>query len=681
MGFRLNIKGQLNSIHLAEAKALWPLFEAVVNSIQSIEDSPNKTCGKIEIYAQREDTGEIRLDDGKPDKDEPLEKFESFTIADNGLGFNTKNYESFQTAYSMHKISKGCKGIGRFLWLKAFDSVEIKSVFAENGKFYNRTFSFTADGIEPEDDNLKETESQENCTQITLKNFMPRYRNAAPVELNVVAKKIIEHCLLFFVTGNCPEIVLRDDQKTINLNRYFDEKIKDSICQDKFSVKEKQFRIYHLHFPSGVMNHELHLSANMQDVCAVDLKKYIPNLQKKIAPENGEMPFYYVGYITSPYLDSIVNTTRTEFDFDERHGQTSLFGVSEEDILSTAVEFVKAYLSDDLKNIDAQKRDEIDRFVAEERPTYRYMLHKRPNVYDEIPANLKPEALELELHKQLQKWEREIKKQSVELEEAAKEAVKKEDASYKKVFETYWESITEISKTSLAEYVTRRKTLLKLLEDALTVQKNGLFKKEEVIHSLICPMQHTSNDVQFEEMNLWVIDERLAYHKFLASDKTLKSMPLISSESCKEPDIAVFDHAFAYSDSDEPFNSVTIIEFKKPDNDNKNPINQVGEYVNKIRQGLKKKLNGQSFNVTEGTVFRCYIICDLTDKMRTHCKNSSLLVTPDNLGYSGYNQSRHSYIEVISYEKLLGDAKKRNEIFFEKLFGPMPGKMSHMPEK
>ena len=114
-------------------------------------------------------------------------------------------------------------------------------------------------------------------------------------------------------------------------------------------------------------------------------------------------------------------------------------------------------------------------------------------------------------------------------------------------------------------------------------------KKEEVIHSLICPMQHTSNDVQFEEMNLWVIDERLAYHKFLASDKTLKSMPLISSESCKEPDIAVFDHAFAYSDSDEPFNSVTIIEFKKPDNDNKNPINQVGEYVDKIRQGLKKK--------------------------------------------------------------------------------------------
>lgn len=33
MEFLLNIKGQLNNIHLAEAKALWPLFEAVVNSL------------------------------------------------------------------------------------------------------------------------------------------------------------------------------------------------------------------------------------------------------------------------------------------------------------------------------------------------------------------------------------------------------------------------------------------------------------------------------------------------------------------------------------------------------------------------------------------------------------------------------------------------------------------------
>ena len=32
--FTLDIKGQLNNMRLSDAKALWPLFEAVVNSIQ-----------------------------------------------------------------------------------------------------------------------------------------------------------------------------------------------------------------------------------------------------------------------------------------------------------------------------------------------------------------------------------------------------------------------------------------------------------------------------------------------------------------------------------------------------------------------------------------------------------------------------------------------------------------------
>lgn len=149
-------------------------------------------------------------------------------------------------------------------------------------------------------------------------------------------------------------------------------------------------------------------------------------------------------------------------------------------------------------------------------------------------------------------------------------------------------------------------------------------------------------------LEYWVIvDERLAYHKYLASDKTLKSMPVVESSSTKEPDIAIFDQAFAYSDSDDPLTSVTIIEFKKPDNDTKNPINQIGEYIDEIKKGRKKKANGQSFNVTDGTMFRGYVICDLTDKMRTHCMNSGLAPTADNLGYSGYNQMRRAFLFII----------------------------------
>lgn len=666
--FTLDIRGQLNNIRLAESKALWPLFEAVVNSIQAIEDSPNRENGKIYISAIRELIYQESLDSNR----DILEKFESFTVSDNGIGLDSANYKSFNTAYSTLKAKKGCKGIGRFLWLKAFEEVEVESVYYENEKYYKRFFTFTPDGVQPED-NIQIIDTNTPSTKVTLKNFLSPYKHSCPVELDVIAKKLIEHCLLFFISGTCPQIILSDGiSETINLNQYFEANIKDSLHQDHFTIKDNEFVIYHLRLPEGATSHELHLCANMQEVLSVDLKKQIPDLHKKIIPNNDPIGFYYVGYVTGKYLDSIVNTTRTNFEFDENGNEISLFGTGKETLVNTAVGFVSGYLSDYLSDIEKRKREQIDAFVAQDKPTYRFLLQSRPEVYQAIPVGLKPDDLDLELHKHVQIWEREIKKQGKELEKAAENIATHEDTTYQKLFDSYWSSVTEISKTCLAEYVTRRKTLLKMLEDALTIQDNGNFKKEDVIHSLICPMRHTSDDVSFEEMNLWIVDERLAYHRYLASDKTLKSMQIIDSNSTKEPDIAIFDQAFAYSDSDEPFTTVTIVEFKKPDNDSKNPINQVGEYVDLIRSGKKKKANGQSFSITEGTLFRCYVICDLTDKMRTHCLNSSLLPTADNMGYTGFNPYRHMYTEVISYNKLLTDARKRNEILFDKLFTPTP---------
>lgn len=672
MGFLFDIKGQLSTIRLADSNALWPLFEAVVNSIQSIEDSPNKDCGKIVIHAHRKTSNQFGLE-----SKEPLGRFESFSITDNGIGLDAENYRSFNTAYSTLKVQKGCKGIGRFLWLKAFDSVKIKSVFVEDKSFFCREFTFTSDGIAPED-NQAETSVQELSTTIRLSNFHTNYQNAAPVELEAVAKRIIEHCLPFFISEKCPEIILLDDESApIKLNQYYAENVKDSLHQDRFTLNDVDFTIYHLRLPEGFSGHELHLCANMQEVRSVELKKYIPNLQKKIIPNDDSGGFFYVGYIVSGYLDSRVNTTRTDFDFDENYGQISFFGTGEESVLTTAIEYIKGYLADYLSDIDQKKRRQIKNFVQQDRPTYRYLLQMKPEIYDSIPAGLKPDALELELHKAVQAWETEIKKQGLELEKAVKNQVAGSDITYQQLFDRYWSSITEISKTSLAEYVTRRKTLLALLEDALTIQENGLFKKEDVIHSLICPMRHTSDDIPFEEMNLWVIDERLAYHRFLASDKTIQSLPDIDSRSIKELDIAVFDRAFAFSEDEAPLNTITIIEFKKPDNKKDNPLRQMGGYIDEIVAGRKKRANGLAFGDCSRTCFRCYAICDLTTKMISLCKDAGLRMTPDGMGYYGYQSERHAYFEVISYAKLLADAKKRNQILFDKLFTPKPGEVTH----
>ena len=36
MHFTMNLKGQVNQMRLPKSKALWPLFETIVNSIQSL---------------------------------------------------------------------------------------------------------------------------------------------------------------------------------------------------------------------------------------------------------------------------------------------------------------------------------------------------------------------------------------------------------------------------------------------------------------------------------------------------------------------------------------------------------------------------------------------------------------------------------------------------------------------
>lgn len=51
--FGINVKGQVNNIQLRKNKALWPLFETIVNLIQSIEDLENSNSGKVKIIVER----------------------------------------------------------------------------------------------------------------------------------------------------------------------------------------------------------------------------------------------------------------------------------------------------------------------------------------------------------------------------------------------------------------------------------------------------------------------------------------------------------------------------------------------------------------------------------------------------------------------------------------------------
>jgi hypothetical protein len=665
MLFTMNLKGQVNQMRLPKSKSLWPLFETIVNAIQSLEDTKNCEKPLITIKANRIEGNQLNIK-GK----EELNHFEEFIVTDNGEGFTERNYQSFLEGYSTLKIAKGCKGIGRFLWLKAFDQVTIQSIYSEDNIFYERKFDFTLEhAIEPEV-NRRKINEQKCITEIRLSGFHEKYRETVALSLESLAKKIIEHCLPYFIIDGCPEIILQDnmDQK-INLNQYYRKLYKDTLHRDEIIIEDNKFLLYHMTVNEGADKHELHLCANNREVKSYELSKYIPNLDKKIITEI--QSYYYVGYIVGEYLDNSVSAERYEFNFSE---VPILKTIDEKDLITAAIVYISSYLSEDLGKIKDEKQKQIDDFVRNKKPQYRYLLNHRKDIYDKIPVGLSDEKLDLELYKQEQKWEFDIAKQKMKIEEKQKENATT-SPQFAELFNEYCSSVTQLSQASLAEYIVRRKAVIDLLEKALESTNDGKYSKESQIHSIICPMQITSDDVQFDEMNLWLIDDRLAYHQFLASDQPMKTLPVLNSNVQRRMDIAVFDKAISYSAEEDYINAITIVELKRPQRDDlrgddKNPISQVLRYVSDIKNGKVKKANGRSFGQVENVAFYCYIIADITESLIEDAEYAGLIRTPDREGFFGFNASKGAYIEVISYDKLVRDAKKRNQVLFDKLFRP-----------
>jgi hypothetical protein len=184
-------------------------------------------------------------------------------------------------------------------------------------------------------------------------------------------------------------------------------------------------------------------------------------------------------------------------------------------------------------------------------------------------------------------------------------------------------------------------------------------------------MRAQSIEVPYEQQNLWIIDERLAYHAYLTSDLPLNVADVLKNSSESRPDLMIFDRALSFSEDETPLASLTIVEFKKPARSNyreEDPIDQVYRLINEIRSGHFKDKHGREIKVQSASIpAYAYIICDTTKEIEKIARGKTLLPTPDNLGFFGYNPNYHTYVEVISYAKLLRDAQRRNKVLFEKL--------------
>lgn len=62
MSLQTNLKGRLRNTSLPKSHGLMPVFEAVVNSIHSIEEKGNNESGKIVLRINRDTQSSLDLD-------------------------------------------------------------------------------------------------------------------------------------------------------------------------------------------------------------------------------------------------------------------------------------------------------------------------------------------------------------------------------------------------------------------------------------------------------------------------------------------------------------------------------------------------------------------------------------------------------------------------------------------
>lgn len=230
-------------------------------------------------------------------------------------------------------------------------------------------------------------------------------------------------------------------------------------------------------------------------------------------------------------------------------------------------------------------------------------------------------------------------------------------------------NVTDTAKNDLAHYVCQRRKIIELFDDLRKRIDGGKSHKESELHNLIFPMIKDDRDVEYEEHNLWLLDERFNFTQYIASDK------VISHSDHKEPDLAIFyESGLFYRNGDNSIASpIAIVEFKRPKRtnytDEENPIIQALRYAGKILAGKYEMPEGLEDVIVDKNVtpVYIYIVCDIVPKIVEFAGFAGLSISPDKQGYFGYNRDYNAYIEIKSFKKVIDDAKMRNQIFFKKL--------------
>jgi len=568
------------------------IYEAITNAIQA-------KATEIKINFLHKDN---TLDIG-----DKLKYITNITIEDNGEGFTEKNTNSFKEYRTSLKKNLGCKGIGRFLFLKEFDEIKIESL--------DKKIKFVIDS-DIKVDNLVDTVDK---TII----YFSKPKEKFEINYTRLEQDIQEHFIAYFK-------LLNDKSRNIDLEVYENMDSKFKIHSQEIPVfATKEFKIdTHKFKMSYLFNNEEFQKEGFY--CA----------GHRVVKKNSELEdnrkfklfkgFNILYLLEGSYLDNNINDTRDHFTINPKRVEKDLFhNLSWDSIQNELREQIKIIAKENGLDIEKLSMENLKEAI-EQKPYLGLYLKQNENFLD-----------------------------SETLVSNAEQALKKDKDFLRKHIhklnkEEFYEKLSFVTQTELAEYMYDRQ---KLIDKLKQLTDDNVLEKE--IHNLFMQKYTSDNTQNYRSNNLWLFDDRfMSYNKVFSEAQIKDIFPDLSN--IDRPDICIVSNTY---DKDE-ITDIVLIELKRPNEkitpaEAQRELRNYADLVNQSRQDNKIRIWSYAFLKFNENTERDLILDDY-NKIPTQSKYPI---------YYKYSQRTNTIINFLDYTSLAYDADTRHKTFMKILRG------------
>ena len=605
------------------------LFEALTNSIHA-----NATEIKCSL-----NSNENLLKEGENELGSI--KVDTISVSDNGDGLTDQNYSSFSKYRTKFKKSLGCKGVGRFVFLKIYKKAIYNSLLQNEQEQRSIKFDFDFDT-----DNLTKEKADVECnrTTVSLSGLTSQYLDLDKnidrrIELNLhdIREKVLLNLIpiLFFFKQEGKEITIEfiDEFKGLSISITPDDI--PNFSKKPFKVKNRDGVEFDFNLHSIIKEESGSLNAfhcaNNRTVCQFEDKDL------KIS-----MPYGFSGFLLleSNYLDNKVNNERNEFDIFPV--KTDAFSTISWEMINTELKKIVSQLVK--KGIPETEKINREKLLSiqEERP---YLVQYVEEEDIEMAGFLDKKTI---IEKAKKKFD--IAKEDV-LSNAGKKEYTDEDLNM----------AIQLAQNELVSYINDRVIVIERLKTLVDKSE----QVEKIIHNLFM-QQYTKDDFfNIGKNNLWLLDDRFTTYSYAASDKRIGDVLKDLEESMEDidilgdkPDLSIF---FSHNPNDSERLKSVLVEIKpfdfksKSDRKKFNGVQQLIDYVKafKTREKIEEVYG--------------YLITDVDDKLADRLIGDGYtpLFSKEAPIYHRYYDKMGISIYVVSAKTLIYDAEARNKVFLD----------------